>query len=158
MSAGDRGGTAGNVPMVIRRAEVRDLDGLCDVENACFSPPWSRASMESTLTGDGRCVLLAEEAGRTVGYASYWRVLEEADVLSVAVLPEFRRQGIGMALMGALLTQAKSESVEIVHLEVRRSNVTAQSLYERCGFAADGLRPRYYSRPTEDAVLMSCRL
>ena len=78
--------------MVIRRAEVRDLDGLCDVENACFSPPWSRASMESTLTGDGRCVLLAEEAGRTVGYASYWRVLEEADVLSVSVLPEFRRQ------------------------------------------------------------------
>ena len=63
-----------------------------------------------------------------------------------------------MALMGALLAQAKSESVEIVHLEVRRSNVTAQSLYQRCGFAADGLRPRYYSRPTEDAVLMSCRL
>ena len=89
-----------------------------------------------------------------VGYCVAWQIIDEAELANLAVDPEVRRGGIGAILLDDLLEQVDRPPTAVVHLEVRESNAAAQALYRSRGFEASGRRKRYYSRPTEDAVVM----
>lgn len=95
---------------------------------------------------------------RLVGWGGIWCVADEAEIASVCVDPAYRRLGGGTKLLQTLLRQARLSGAQNVYLEVRASNQAAQELYRGAGFECIGVRKRYYTNPSEDAVLMRCNI
>lgn len=141
--------------MIIREMTVDDLDQVMEIENSLFSVPWTKEGYFTFLTRENSLFLVVEEKERILGYCGVLRVLDEGDVLNVAVAADRQREGIGHFLMESLVRLTKDLGVNILHLEVRSSNETALRLYERVGFHKDGVRKGYYTDPVEDAVLMT---
>ena len=139
-------------------AEKRHLDALVDLEQRCFSMPWTRGQLEAELPDEHHEFLVAESGDRVLGYVGMMFVLDEGYISNVAVAPEFRRQGLASALIRALLGRAAERTLSFVTLEVRESNAPAISLYEGFGFLPVGRRKNYYDAPKEDAILMTCFL
>lgn len=139
---------------VIRPLGKRDLDALEALERECFDLPWSRHAFQSELKNRCAHYIVAEQDGEIVGYAGMWVVIDEAHITNVAVGPEHRRLGYGRRLMRALMRRAADSGVQVMTLEVRKSNKAAQELYARLGFEPCGIRKKYYSNNGEDAVLM----
>ena len=139
-------------------AEANDLDSLSFIESVCFSVPWSKSSIEESLNNKSFRFFKLDDDGKTVGYGGIMTVLDESDVVNIAVLPEYRGRGYGKMLLSRLLSEAKNMGAALVHLEVRQSNIPAISLYESFGFEADGVRKNYYTKPPENAVLMTKKL
>jgi ribosomal-protein-alanine N-acetyltransferase len=135
-------------PREPRPLEARDLDAVAALEREIFGDPWSRRSFEEMLA-------LRHVRGRFAGYAVCSAAGDEGEILNLAVAPRQRRRGLGKVLLGACLAWLRTEGVSTVHLEVRRSNVAAIAMYVAAGFEPVGLRPKYYRRPTEDAVTMT---
>jgi [ribosomal protein S18]-alanine N-acetyltransferase len=90
-----------------------------------------------------------------IGYAGLWIMVGEAHVVNIAVSHEYRRQGLGELLLIALIEFALSMCCNMMTLEVRASNVTAQKLYEKFGFTVRGVRQGYYTDNREDGVIMT---
>ena len=95
--------------------------------------------------------------GNILGYGGFWLMAGEAHISTIAVRPKWRRRGIGELLLVAMLELAVELGGDVATLEVRVSNISAQSLYHRYGFAKMGLRPRYYSDRGEDALIMTTK-
>jgi ribosomal-protein-alanine N-acetyltransferase len=93
-----------------------------------------------------------------VGYGGIMTVLDESDVVNIAVLPNFRCKGYGRMLLQSLEDMARKNGASLLHLEVRQSNVPAIGLYEGFGFTTDGIRKNYYTKPLENAVLMTKKI
>ena len=110
---------------------------------------------EGELAADNSLYLMAVEGERLLGYAGMQYVLDEFYIENIAVDPGCRRQGVGLALMEALIAQAREMGGAFVTLEVRPSNVGALGLYTRLGFEPVGRRKDYYEKPREDALLMT---
>ena len=140
--------------MIIRTMESKDIKDIAELEKVCFSDPWSENSIASELENRLSYWLVAEEEGRVVGYVGSQSVLDGADVMNLAVSPEFRRQGIGEALVKALVAHLQQKGIIALMLEVRVSNTPAIALYQSLGFVQVGRRPRYYHNPREDALIM----
>ena len=141
--------------MTVVRMEKRHIPSLVALEQACFSEPWTAAGFEEELQNPLAVFLVAERNGEAVGYMGFHDVVGEGFVTNVAVSPACRRQGVAAALLEAALAECAARGVERLCLEVRESNAPAIALYTRFGFALDGRRPRFYSAPTEDALLYS---
>ena len=107
------------------------------------------------LEGSAVFFVAVGEDGAVRGYVGMHHILDEADITNVAVFPAARRQGVGRALIQAVADYAAKQALVRVTLEVRASNAAAIALYEGFGFVQDGRRPRFYSDPTEDALLYS---
>ncbi len=90
-----------------------------------------------------------------IGYAILYTVLDEGEIARIAVASSYRRQGVAGLLFGQVLKICGDRGIVRLMLEVRESNVSAVSFYEKCGFTMDGVRKGYYSNPREDAILMS---
>ena len=131
---------------------------VAELEKICFSDPWSEKSVASELNNPLALWLVAEEDGVVLGYIGSQSVPPESDVMNVAVHPEHRRKGIAQLLILALCDALKVAGNTSLTLEVRASNTPAIALYERFGFAVDGIRKNYYKNPTENAVLMTLSL
>lgn len=145
----------------IEPATPADLDAVVRIEEACFSAPWTRKMLEAELIGNQfSCFLIARQAHdeatgpEPVGYVSFWVVFEELRIMNLAVAPSARRQGIGRRLVTRALEIGCDRSTSKGLLEVRASNQTARRLYGELGFEEVSVRSRYYTNPTEDAVLM----
>ena len=141
--------------MILREMLVDDLDAVMEIEESLFSVPWTREGMFTFLTRDDTMFLAVEENGTVIGYIGCLMVLDEADILNVAVRSDRQKNGIGGFLVSGLLRLLAEMEIRTVHLEVRTGNETARRLYERNGFTVDGIRKNYYMDPTEDAVLMT---
>ena len=139
----------------IRKAEVSDVSEFAELEKLCFSAPWSENALRETMEGDNSCFLVAEENGRVCGYIGSYYALDEGYITNVAVHPDCRRRGIGQALVGELVECGKQLGLLFLTLEVREGNCAAISLYEKLGFKNVGKRPRFYTNPSEAAVLMT---
>lgn len=137
---------------------MRHVFEAAQIELACFSDPWSEASFVSELENPISLWLAAEVDGVLAGYAGSQTVFEDADIMNVAVAEPFRRQGIGQALMEAMCDALRQRGVETVALEVRKSNAPAIALYEKMGFTLAGVRPNYYFKPREDALILKKKL
>ena len=142
--------------MTVVPMEERHLAALAEIEKACFHAPWSTDMLREEL-GKG-IFLVAEQDGAAVGYVGCQTVLDEGYITNVAVSPACRRQGIGRALVRALVSHARSQGLTFVTLEARASNAPAIALYEGAGFRRVGARRNFYTAPTEDAVLMTLYL
>jgi ribosomal-protein-alanine N-acetyltransferase len=139
----------------IRPASSADIADLVRLERACFSDPWSAQGFEEVLSAKGSLGLIAEnEHGEASGYLLARSVLDECEILNLAVVPEQRRVGIGRALLVQALESIGASGVGRVYLEVRQSNLAAQSLYAAFGFRPMGLRPNYYRSPREDGLVL----
>ena len=124
------------------------------LEKICFSMPWSENSVRSELTNPLSLWLVAEEENVVLGYIGSQAVMDEADVMNVAVAPERRREGVALKLVEALVAALNEKGVHALLLEVRASNEPAKALYERQGFTQVGRRPNYYRNPKEDALIL----
>lgn len=109
--------------------------------------------LESMADGNN-IFLIAESAGRVGGYVNVWCVLDEATIGNIAVDSSVRGNGLGESLMKAALEAARERGAGAVTLEVRKSNSIAISLYNKLGFENVGVRPGYYEKPREDAIIM----
>jgi [ribosomal protein S18]-alanine N-acetyltransferase len=136
---------------------IEEIDGVLEVEQTSFTNPWTRAMYVAELEHhDVSRILLARDAhGRTIGFCSFWRVLDELHINNLAVLPEHRGQGVASALLTRVLDDGASGGAARALLEVRRSNDAALRLYGRFGFAVTAVRRGYYTQPDEDALVLT---
>ena len=141
----------------IRRMQYRDVPRVSAIEAATFPRPWSEKSFRREMeTNPVARYLVAERDGRILGYAGAWVVLDECHITNIAVAEEARGQGIGRALLTALMQYVSNLGAGWADLEVRVSNLRAQQLYRSAGFVSIGKRKRYYEDNGEDAFLMVC--
>ena len=124
------------------------------LEKQCFSDPWSENSVASELENPLSLWLIAEEDGAVCGYVGSQTVLDETDMMNIAVHPDCRRKGIAAALITELVSRLKARGSRVLRLEVRESNFSAITLYEALGFTQLGLRKNYYRNPKENALIL----
>lgn len=140
--------------MNIEKLSQKHLDDVYEIEKICFSSPWSREDLEKQIDIDTSYFLVAEVDGKAVGYMGLQIFSGEGYVTNVAVLPEYRHQGIAAALIERQL----ENPMDFITLEVRQSNTPAINLYAKMGFESVGIRPNFYSNPTENAIIMTRNL
>ena len=143
--------------MIIRPWEIADVERINQIEQASFSDPWSKDSLEGITNAANFYGLVIEEVGEVIGYIGACSVLDEGEILLVAVDKAFRGKGLGKALVNSLLKAYEDNGVKKVFLEVRKSNLPAKACYEKCGFIKIAERARYY-RDGEDAIIMEASL
>jgi len=128
-----------------------DLDALAEIEKKCIPDPWSINSFRAEFAAKGSVFLAARQDGVICGFVTASTVLDEVCISNVAVLPEYRKQGIAEALV----REQMKNKMSFITLEVRESNLKAISLYTKCGFKNVGIRPNFYTDPTENAIIMT---
>ena len=140
--------------MIIETMKSSYVTQIAELEKICFSDPWSEKSIASELNNELAFWLTAVEGEQVAGYIGSQTVMDESDMMNVAVHPDFRRKGIAEALVNALVEALKSKGSRCLTLEVRASNVPAITLYEKLGFSEIGRRKNYYRNPREDALIL----
>jgi ribosomal-protein-alanine N-acetyltransferase len=140
--------------MEIRKMTEADLSEVIDIEQDTFSDPWREQDFRDALLDERNEYLVAVCDGRIAGYCGCWGIAGEGNIYNVAVKKEYRRQHIGKALLETLIQQLIERGITSFTLEVRASNEPAIRLYRSLGFEAVGLRPDFYTKPKEDAVIM----
>lgn len=128
------------------------------IERIAYSYPWSERFFRQELQVECARSFLAQLERRIVGYILFWLLPGEIDIHNVAIHPDFRRRGLGRHLLEQVVSEARSRASTRITLEVRKSNLPAQKLYESMGFAYNGIRKNYYSDDGEDALLMALEL
>ena len=143
--------------MSVTRLAVQHLAGVAALEKAVFSHPWSERSLE-LLCGETAFGFVALEGEDVTAYGGMLTVLDEGQITNIATHPDHRRQGLAAGVLSALLEEARERGLLSLTLEVRASNQPAIALYQKFGFSAVGRRARFYTHPTEDALIMQCIL
>ncbi len=144
--------------ITVRTPRPEDLLQVVELENRSFVDPWSRVALEQELVSDSlRLPLVAEAAAKVVGYLMAWKIVDQLHVMNIATDPDYRRQGVGTALLRAAAGQAVEMGIVEITLEVRQSNQGARAFYLRHGFIETGLRQKYYVDNGEDAIIMTRR-
>ena len=140
--------------MTIRKCRYEDILSISQLEKECFKgESWSFGTIASVFENPAYCMLVAEENGEVIGFGCTCTACETSDLENVLVAEEYRRSGVGKAILTALTDDAVARGVEKMFLEVRVSNSAALLLYLSCGFAGVHARTRYYS-DGEDCLVM----
>ena len=139
----------------IRPARESDLDAVHRLESSSFPVPWRREFFASELGATGRLCLVAIQDRKLIGYVFAMNVVDEMHINKIAVAESHRRRGIALALMEHCLVFARRHHINMLSLEVRRSNTGAQDFYRHLGFEPAYIRPRYY--PDGEAALVMTR-
>ena len=135
----------------IIRMNESHVSAVAELERQNFSEPWPEIAVRSELTNKLALWLVAVEDDTVVGYVGSQTVLQEADMMNIAVADTHRRRGIARMLVEELIRQLDAYQLT---LEVRASNAPAIALYEKLGFTQVGLRKNYYHKPKEDALIL----
>ncbi len=143
-------------PLRVAPMTISDIPAVHEIERVSFPVPWPAYAFRQELETNRLARYLVVRAGaRTVAYGGIWLMVDEAHVTTFAVLPAWRRRGIGARLMLALVELSAEVGAHVLTLEVRLSNIAARTLYQSFGFRPVGVRPRYYSDNGEDALIMT---
>ncbi len=132
------------------------IDDVIEIENTCFSHPWTKDGIIEAQNNRTKFYVF-EKGGKALGYVGISVILDEGYITNIATLPTYRNQGVATALLTKLCEFAKMEKLNFISLEVRKSNQTAISLYERFDFRVEGFRKNFYDDPKEDALIMTKR-
>ena len=135
-----------------------DLPEVMTIERHAYAYPWSERFFLQELTAQCARAIVAQVGGRITGYVLFWLLPDEVDIHNIAVHRDFRRRGIGRQLLWKAIDAAQQKISTRVTLEVRKSNLGAQKLYESQGFIVTGMRRGYYSDDGEDAITMALDL
>ena len=144
-----------NARSIIRTLESRDVETILAIQTSCPEvAQWVAEDYLRVANGE-MAGWVAEEDGRVLGFLIARRIMSDMEVLNLAVEAAARGSGIGSSLLQRSLEWANEFQAERAILEVRESNLSALHFYERRGFQAVGRRPRYYTSPVEDALVLS---
>lgn len=143
---------------IIRRMTIDDVPQVHQLELDTFVSPWTYQSfVDEMQTNKSARYIVAEKDGHILAFAGAWLIFEEGHITNIAVQKDARGQGIGTAVTKALMQYAANLGVQYLTLEVRKSNLVAQKMYESLGFEKLGVRKRYYEDNNEDALLLVCQ-
>jgi ribosomal-protein-alanine N-acetyltransferase len=136
-----------------------DVDAVTAAEQRAYDFPWTRGNFVDSLKA-GHSAWVCREDGVLVGYAVLMRVVDEAHLLNITILPEFQRCGLGSELLGQLFDVARGHGAVRMLLEVRPGNVSGLALYRRFLFSEIGRRRGYYPGldGREDAIVLAREL
>ncbi len=143
-----------NRQLVIRPMTYEDIESVSCIEAECFSMPWSAEAYRKVLEDDKCLYLVATLDGNVVGMCGVMNLLGEGDINNVAVTADKRGQGIAFAMLEELIKRGEERGIVDFTLEVRVSNQAAIHTYEKLGFVSEGIRPKFYEKPIEDAMIM----
>jgi ribosomal-protein-alanine N-acetyltransferase len=143
------------VTPLIRRMTLEDVPAVHEIDLLSFSLPWPEHSFRFELTENPVTRgWVAEVDGKIIAMLVLWFIIDEAHIATIAVHPNFRRQGIGEQILLHALRDVQDEGAQRAFLEVRAGNLAAQAMYKKYGFEVTGVRRRYYKDNNEDALLM----
>lgn len=153
-----QGSADDNLKLSFIPVSLADAALLAAIHSACFSDSWSEASMQEVLAMPGVLGWIAvvetpAEGESPAGLALYRHVADEAEVLTISVVPAWRRAGIGRQLLDVGLSEFRPRKLEKIFLEVAECNASALSLYKKFGFTEIGRRSRYYNGKIDAIVL-----
>lgn len=140
--------------MILTNMRQEHVAQVAALEKLCFSDPWSENSIASELKNPLSFWLVALDGERVAGYIGSQTVMDESDMMNVAVHPDYRKQGIATALIVGLVEELSNRGSHCLTLEVRASNETAISVYRKLDFQEVGRRKNYYRNPREDALIL----
>ena len=141
---------------LIRRMKLEDVPAVHEIDVLSFSLPWPERSFRFELTGNPTSRgWVTEVNGRVAAALVLWFIIDEAHIATIAVHPDFRRQGLGEQILLHALRAVQAEGARRAFLEVRAGNTAAQALYKKYGFEIAGIRRGYYKDNNEDALLMN---
>jgi ribosomal-protein-alanine N-acetyltransferase len=143
-----------NDNIIIRSLRPEDIEELSRIEAESFSMPWSAADFAALIDRDYCVYLVAQTQGHIAGSAGMTDICHEGCIDNVVVAEKFRGRGIAQRLLAELIKTGQARGIEAFTLEVRVSNAVAIHIYEKLGFVSEGIRPRFYEKPTEDACIM----
>jgi ribosomal-protein-alanine N-acetyltransferase len=153
------------LPYIVEAMSMADVKEVAALEKLIFPLPWSARAFEYELRHNPMAHFAVvrprisphehPQSVRVLGYAGFWLIVDEAHVCTLGVHPDWRGRGLGELLLAHLLDHAIKVGAAVATLEVRVSNVAAQSMYRKYGFVPAGLRRRYYSDNNEDAIIMT---
>lgn len=138
----------------IREMEAADVETVSKLESETFSMPWSAKDFLEMVEADYAYYCVAEIDGRIVGCCGIRNIAGEGEITNVMVAADDRKKGIGKKMMEYMLERAGQVGIGSCTLEVRVSNRAAIRLYESLGFKGEGVRPNFYDKPKEDALIM----
>lgn len=141
--------------MIARKANEEDAARIAEIERAVFSDAWSEDAVRETMCQKTAEIYVAEDRKTIVGYIVIYTVLDESEVVRIAVDAGFRERGTGGFLLDTVISEGALKGTDVWHLEVRKSNMAARALYQKKGFRDAGIRKGFYDNPKEDAVLMT---
>ena len=142
--------------LVIRPMTAKDIPAVAEMEKALFRSPWPEKSFEYEVASNPHSYqLVAEHDEEVIGYLVAWFLIDELQIATIGVKPEWQGKGIGTLLMIAAIEWALAKGASSITLEVRPSNIRAIKLYEKLGFRVVGRREHYYRPDGEDALLMT---
>jgi ribosomal-protein-alanine N-acetyltransferase len=157
--------------MVISPLVIADIPAVLAIENHSQPEPWTERSFLEEIDRLNSSVLVARlgqdapetglsspPGGGIAGYICFWCIADEIQVLNIAVHKDFRRRGVGRALLECAIRAGQFRNAACVNLEVRQSNAEARGLYESSGFKVVGKRPNYYGDSNEPAILMELQI
>ncbi len=139
----------------------KDLPYVCAIERVSFPNPWHEMTFIGEIHNKSISfpyVVVHKKEERVIGYVIFWHVRDEIQISNIAIHPDFRRKGIGLAVMRQILELVKRERAKFISLEVRPSNSAALNLYKKLGFEILAIRKDYYHNPKEHALIMGKRL
>lgn len=142
----------------VREITLQDVDRVCELENAIFSDAWSKKALKESLEQENALILGAWKDEHLCGYLIVYFAVDEGEIVRIAVDASCRRCGVAGHMLLNLENVCEEKQVNKLFLEVRESNQTAIDFYKNNGFCEDGLRKNFYTKPVEDAVLMSREL
>lgn len=173
--------------VIIRRMLKEDIPQVAEIEKIAFTRPWTKSVFNAVLLlpyaayyvavdtdpsagpepsvgeneGDGAGPSSETDPsagpGRIVGVCGVKKIFAEGEISNVAVHPDYRCRGICRRMLERLIKEARCDGVQAFTLEVRAGNDAAVHLYESLGFSTEGIRPRFYEKPVEDALIMWLR-
>jgi ribosomal-protein-alanine N-acetyltransferase len=144
------------VRLVVAEMTAGDIPAVHAIESASFPTPWPPYAFRQEIETNRMARYIVVRAGeRVIAYAGIWLMVDEAHLTTFAVLPAYRRRGIGGFLLSELMALSADLGAVVATLEVRLSNAAARKLYQEFGFRPVGMRPRYYSDDGEDALIMT---
>ena len=140
--------------LLIRDMEAADVEAASKIESETFSMPWSAQDFLEMVEADYAYYYVAVSDGVIAGCCGIRNMAGEGEITNVAVAAGYRKKGIGRKMMEYMLERAKENGMGDCTLEVRVSNRPAIRLYESLGFKGEGVRPGFYDKPREDALIM----
>ncbi|AWZ49288.1 ribosomal protein S18-alanine N-acetyltransferase [Hathewaya limosa] len=134
-----------------------DLNQVYEINKLSLKTPWSINSLEDEFSNNfSHYITCKDSTGKILGFGGIWIIHGEGQITNIAVHPNFRRNGIASRILEELKTLCQKENCNAITLEVRSSNIPAQTLYIKEGFKNEGIRKNFYSNPKEDALIMWC--
>ena len=138
----------------ILKMREEHIEDLLEIEKRCFTDPWTKKMFEDELLNPLAYYIVLVKDEKIVGYAGFWDIIDDAQIMNVAVDIEYRGKGYGNLIIEDFIKEAKDRNLDTMSLEVRVSNDPAIKLYEKYGFEVQGRRKKYYQDNGEDAYIM----